>query len=670
MSARPLSASSVNSKGLESKLPKPKIFSSQVLGKSASTVGVSSAGLGAGSDENTAPQAATVRPKTAVGATRTTVIVKKTPTPAVSATTNSTTGTAKPPMKRSVSAASVDKEEKKVVAVSSIPTAAPAAKRPAWDTKGRLEDALAEIKTLKELAAKIPDLEVAVSASHAVQSQLSDTQNSFENVMREMRMMRESHDSETRGLRNNFEDEIRRVRNQLMDELDRAQRELRNTDEQLKKSSADNEVLRAEAQGLRIQIATLTSQSEALRQETSLLRTQLSNTEAENSTRAAKIAELEKKLADREGEIAFLEKRRHEDEAIRSQLHNTILELKGNVRVFCRIRPFLGAEIPHDALRMIDGTDSRTMEIDGVARESADGQRSELKKYSFQFDRVFGSDSKQQEVFREISQLVQSALDGYKVCIFAYGQTGSGKTHTMEGSTADPGMIPQSVAQVFSTAAALGDRGWNFKFSASYLEIYNETIRDLLVPASTAADMDIRHERTGSVYVEGLSIQDVMQPSDVFRLLEKASQSRTVSATLCNERSSRSHSVFQLHIVGDNAITGEHRDGLLNLIDLAGSERLNSSGSTGERLKETQHINKSLSCLGDVIHALANKDKHVPYRNSKLTHLLQNSLGGSAKSLMMLCVSPAEGSIPETINSLRFGAKVNACEIGTAKRKV
>ena len=166
-------------------------------------------------------------------------------------------------------------------------------------------------------------------------------------------------------------------------------------------------------------------------------------------------------------------------------------------------------------------------------------------------------------------------------------------------------------------------------------------------------------------------------PDEVYTILKKASENRAVASTLCNEHSSRSHSVFTIRIAGKNSITQESLDGTLNLIDLAGSERLSSSGSTGDRLKETQAINKSLSALGDVITALANKDSHIPYRNSKLTYLLQNSLGnydnlilgGNSKTLMFVNISPLTQNLSETLCSLRFASKVNSCRIGAAKKR-
>lgn len=379
--------------------------------------------------------------------------------------------------------------------------------------------------------------------------------------------------------------------------------------------------------------------------------------------------------------IVELEAKVQKGETLRRKLHNDVQELKGNIRVFCRIRPLLKSELSCPEARMEDelghfvlgGRTSEEQEEIQMVQESESASGNALHKtFPFAFDKVFGPGATQDIVFDEISQLVQSALDGYRVCIFAYGQTGSGKTFTMEGGARNDhqhaGMIPRAVQQIFSTAEALKEKGWAFSLEASYLEIYNESIRDLLSGSGDdGGKYEIRHTN-GRTTVTDLHVVSVGSPAEVMSLLGKAAHNRAVAETQCNERSSRSHSVFTLRLVGENSITTEKVDGLLNLIDLAGSERLSQSGSTGDRLKETQAINKSLSSLGDVIYALANKEAHVPFRNSKLTYLLQHSLGGNCKTLMFVNVSPARSNFQETLCSLRFATKVNACQIGTARR--
>ncbi|KAL8119523.1 kinesin-like protein KIN-14C [Apium graveolens] len=382
------------------------------------------------------------------------------------------------------------------------------------------------------------------------------------------------------------------------------------------------------------------------------------------------VSELQERLREAELQIA-------DGENLRKKLHNTILELKGNIRVFCRVRPLL----PDDS----HGTDPAVAfptsgELVGRGIDLIQSGQ----KYPFTFDKVFSYDASQQDVFVEISQLVQSALDGYKVCVFAYGQTGSGKTFTMMGRPEAPeqkGLIPRSLEQIFQTSQALKTQGWRFKMQASMLEIYNETIRDLLSPRSTSSDIirtenggsgkqyAIRHDANGNTYVSDLTIVDVCSINEVSSLLQQAAQSRSVGKTDMNEQSSRSHFVFTLRIYGTNESTEQQVQGVLNLIDLAGSERLARSGATGDRLKETQAINKSLSCLSDVIFALAKKEDHAPFRNSKLTYLLQPCLGGNSKTLMFVNISPDPSSTNESLCSLRFAARVNSCEIGIPRRQ-
>ncbi|XP_023001229.1 kinesin-like protein KIN-14C [Cucurbita maxima] len=396
------------------------------------------------------------------------------------------------------------------------------------------------------------------------------------------------------------------------------------------------------------------------------------HTRSEYEEQKRYISDLQSRLADAEQQIT-------EGEKLRKKLHNTILELKGNIRVFCRVRPLL----PDDGVGAESTVISYPTSAETLGRGidlSQSGQ-----KYPFTFDKVFNHEASQQDVFVEITQLVQSALDGYKVCIFAYGQTGSGKTYTMMGRPEAPeqkGLIPRSLEQIFQASQSLQSQGWKYKMQVSMLEIYNETIRDLLsTHRSSGSDITrtensvlgkqytIKHDANGNTHVSDLTIVDVCSMREISSLLQQAAHSRSVGRTQMNEQSSRSHMVFTLRISGVNESTEQQVQGVLNLIDLAGSERLSRSGATGDRLKETQAINKSLSCLSDVIFALAKKEDHVPFRNSKLTYLLQPCLGGDSKTLMFVNISPDPSSVNESLCSLRFAARVNACEIGIPRRQ-
>jgi len=282
---------------------------------------------------------------------------------------------------------------------------------------------------------------------------------------------------------------------------------------------------------------------------------------------------------------------------------------------------------------------------------------------------------------------VQSALDGYNVCLFSYGQTGSGKTHTMQGSGNGcmRGVIPRAVEQILEQAKKLQSQKWSFALSASYLEIYNEELKDLLVSISKKQSsggkenkLSIKRSREGKSYVDGLT-ETKIETTDagagmqqLNTLMAAAARSRSVASTKMNAQSSRSHSVFMLHLHGYNEETGAVVQGSLNLCDLAGSERLDRSGANSDmkRLRETQAINKSLSSLGDVFTALGNRASHVPFRNSKLTYLLQDCLSGDGKALMFVNLSPTTKSSGESLCSLRFAQRVNQVELGKPTKHI
>eukprot|EP00250_Pteridium_aquilinum_P010308 c19286_g1_i1 orf=318-2759(+) len=439
------------------------------------------------------------------------------------------------------------------------------------------------------------------------------------------------------------------------------------------KSIQDLEMLNRKATTLEVNYASQAEEIAGLRSQLEMANRKLQMSESiliqhknEGVEKKIAIEELQDRLAEAELRV-------HEGELLRRKLHNTILELKGNIRVFCRVRPLLPDDEGYNAEEpsVLQYPNSTELLGRGIELVQAQGQ-----KHAFTFDKVFGPEAGQEDIFVEISQLIQSALDGYKVCIFAYGQTGSGKTHTMLGNPNEvdqKGVIPRSLEQIFKASQSLSAQGWSFQLQASMLEIYNETIRDLLAPNNNKVDVAakqylVKHDNNGNTSVSDLTLVEVTKWKEVSSLLHRASQSRAVGRTAMNEQSSRSHCVFTLRISGLNESTDQQVHGVLNLIDLAGSERLSRSGSSGDRLKETQAINKSLSSLGDVILAIANREQHIPYRNSKLTYLLQPCLGGDSKTLMFVNISPEAKSVSESLCSLRFAAKVNACEIGVPRR--
>lgn len=535
-------------------------------------------------------------------------------------------------------------------------------KRPAWDLKGQLCDLTAEMKGCRE------KMKALNQENQQLREQLGDAQQQATTLGTE---------------RSSREEELARVRAQA----EQGQQELG--------------VLKARVLELEERLGTQERLVQELQKEQLCL-------QEERSTLAARLEEQERKLQASEAallgsqaEVTSLRQetaaqaalltergnRLHALEMERRRLHNQLLELKGNIRVFCRVRPVLPGELTPlpGFLQFPSGGPSDTPTRVSLSR--ADERRSTLSgvpapiaRHDFSFDRVFPPGSGQDEVFEEIAMLVQSALDGYPVCIFAYGQTGSGKTFTMEGGPGgDPqveGLIPRAMRHLFSVAQEMGGQGWTYRFVASYVEIYNETVRDLLATGcrkSQAGECEIRRTGPGSeeLMVTNARYVPVSCEREVEALIQLARQNRAVARTAQNERSSRSHSVFQLQITGEHAARGLQCGAPLSLVDLAGSERLDPAISLGpgerERLRETQAINSSLSTLGLVIMALSNKESHVPYRNSKLTYLLQNSLGGSAKMLMFVNISPLEENFSESLNSLRFASKVNQCVIGTAQ---
>ncbi|KAM9292223.1 kinesin-like protein KIFC3 [Gastrophryne carolinensis] len=347
---------------------------------------------------------------------------------------------------------------------------------------------------------------------------------------------------------------------------------------------------------------------------------------------------------------------------LRKECHNQLVRLRGNIRVLGRVRPITAEDGAGPGAEEVVAFDP---DDDGILQVTQRG-----KTFSFELDRVFRPDATQEEVFGEVSPLITSCLDGYSVCILAYGQTGSGKTYSMEGVPSNPGLNQRALRLLLAEVSSRAD-SWEHQLSVSMLEIYNETLRDLLGPPSGASlDIKMSPGSGGELHVPGLSQHSVRNMQDINKILELGRKQRVTEHTNLNAQSSRSHALLILSARGRETSTGIRTTGKLYLVDLAGSERVSRSGAAGERLREAQCINRSLSALGDVFSALRSNQPHVPYRNSKLTYLLQEALSRDGKALLLVQVSPAERNVSESLCSLRFGDRVRAVELGAPTRRV
>ncbi|KAM9058770.1 kinesin-like protein KIF3B isoform 3-T5 [Megaptera novaeangliae] len=330
------------------------------------------------------------------------------------------------------------------------------------------------------------------------------------------------------------------------------------------------------------------------------------------------------------------------------------LKSSESVRVVVRCRPMNGKEKAASYDKVVDVD----VKLGQVSVKNPKGVAHEMPK-TFTFDAVYDWNAKQFELYDETFRpLVDSVLQGFNGTIFAYGQTGTGKTYTMEGVRGDPekrGVIPNSFDHIFTHISR--SQNQQYLVRASYLEIYQEEIRDLLSKDQTKR-LELKERPDTGVYVKDLSSFVTKSVKEIEHVMNVGNQNRSVGATNMNEHSSRSHAIFVITIeCSEVGLDGENhiRVGKLNLVDLAGSERQAKTGAQGERLKEATKINLSLSALGNVISALVDgKSTHIPYRDSKLTRLLQDSLGGNAKTVMVANVGPASYNVEETLTTLRY----------------
>uniref|UniRef100_A0A2A4J703 Kinesin motor domain-containing protein n=1 Tax=Heliothis virescens TaxID=7102 RepID=A0A2A4J703_HELVI len=564
-------------------------------------------------------------------------------------------------LKRSATApSSVSVPPPKVTKVEKKTAVAP--KIAPYDYKARFNDLLGKHKNMKSEFDDLKEKHIEVSDNYektkdSVQCCIDERDKLKENLLKSLTELREKT-AEFDKMKIDFD--IQKMENEnlqrktvLLDEITSS----------LKQKTAELDKVQSEFTELSRQHKSLKEETEALR----VLTDHLKKISIQYDKLQLDYKEAQEVITKYKSESEILQNILAAMHKEQRDLRNTIQDLKGNIRVYCRIRPPLESEQtkPRFNLNVLDAC---SIEVEKV--ELLNSVRKGKPQHGFTFDGIFTPHASQEDVFGEVSTMVQSALDGYNVCIFAYGQTGSGKTYTMEGGcgTEQYGIIPRAFNMIFTCMEDLKRMGWELTIKASFLEIYNEIIYDLLNSSKDQVTHEIKmsNSKGTDVYVSNLKEEEVKNSHDFIRLMIFAQRNRQTAATLNNERSSRSHSVAQIKISAIHEKRKEKYTSNLNLVDLAGSE----SGKTTQRMDETKHINRSLSELSKVILSLQTNQSHIPYRNSKLTHLLMPSLGGNSKTLMLVNINQFDECFNETLNSLRFATQVNNCRVVKAKKNI
>ncbi|NXE96973.1 KIFC3 protein, partial [Menura novaehollandiae] len=486
-----------------------------------------------------------------------------------------------------------------------------------------------------------------------------------------------------------YEAELERAHGQMLEEMQAMEEEKNHAiEEAFSRAQVEMKAVHENLAGVRTNLLTLQPALRTLTHDYNSLKRQVRDFPLllQETLRSAR-AEISQAIEEVHSTNRELLRKYRRELQLRKKCHNELVRLKGNIRVFGRVRPITkeDGEGPEAANAVSFDADD-----DAVLHLLHKG-----KQVSFELDKVFPPQASQEEVgatihtagvmgghshllltlpcprqvFQEVQALVTSCIDGYNVCIFAYGQTGAGKTYTMEGTAANPGINQRALQLLFSEVRGKA-ADWDYAITVSAAEIYNEALRDLLgKEPQEKLEIKLCPDGSGQLYVPGLTEFRVQSVEDINKVFDFGHIKRVTECTNLNEHSSRSHALLIVTVRGLDRSTGLRTTGKLNLVDLAGSERVGRSGAEGSRLREAQHINKSLSALGDVIYALRSRQGHVPFRNSKLTYLLQDSLSGDSKTLMMVQVSPAEKNTSETLCSLKFAERVRSVELGPVSRK-
>ncbi|CAK6436630.1 unnamed protein product [Pipistrellus nathusii] len=519
------------------------------------------------------------------------------------------------------------------------------------------------IKTVEVESSKTKQ---ALSESQTRNQQLQEQVAMQRQVLKEMEQQLQSSHQLTAQLRAQiamYEAELERAHGQMLEEMQSLEEDKnRAIEEAFARAQVEMKAVHENLAGVRTNLLTLQPALRTLTQDYNSLKRQVRGFPLllQEALRGVK-AEIGQAIEEVNSNNQELLRKYRRELQLRKKCHNELVRLKGNIRVIARVRP-----VTKEDGEGPEATNAVTFDPDD---DSIIHLLHKGKPVSFELDKVFSPRASQQDVFQEVQALITSCIDGFNVCIFAYGQTGAGKTYTMEGTPENPGINQRALQLLFSEVQEKAS-DWQFTITVSAAEIYNEALRDLL-GQEPQEKLEIRlcPDGSGQLYVPGLTEFRVQSVDDINKVFEFGHTNRTTEFTNLNEHSSRSHALLIVTVRGVDCSTGLRTTGKLNLVDLAGSERVGKSGAEGSRLREAQHINRSLSALGDVIAALRSRQGHVPFRNSKLTYLLQDSLSGDSKTLMVVQVSPVEKNTSETLYSLKFAERVRSVELGPGSRR-
>uniref|UniRef100_A0A6A7FXE9 Kinesin-like protein n=2 Tax=Hirondellea gigas TaxID=1518452 RepID=A0A6A7FXE9_9CRUS len=467
-------------------------------------------------------------------------------------------------------------------------------------------------------------------------------------IMKELCKEYEAKELEYKMKISDLENEKRNLHNSSCERHDRCIRELEEllerSHQKLESSNRFLEHKEEELNMLKLDVDALTEENTRLKQSLNEVISQ----KQEQEVLLGSMRRTEDTLKKKAEENRLLAEDFNRERVLRKKYYNQIEEMKGKIRVFCRLRPVNESERRRGGELVATVEDQYSLDF-----ATPRGHK------SFVFDRVFEGHESQETVFQDTNALVQSAMDGYNTTIMAYGQTGSGKTYTMIGSQNEPGIAPRAFTRLFELSEE-GKSRQEVLIHCYMLELYNDRLIDLLRGHCNgeAEKLEIKRDKRGSVHVQGATIRHVNTAQHLQSVFQEGLSHRHTACTNMNAESSRSHLLVVVSLTISSRQNASVLRGKLTLVDLAGSERSHKSGAAAETLKEANSINKSLSALGDVIAALSSEAAFVPYRNSKLTMLLQDSLGGNAKTLLFVNISPSSYNAEESIVSLMYASRI------------